>query len=122
MLIKFDGIKLIYNDGKTINDRISVKISNKTALIFVDGNIYFVFEDNKLFYKGEAQNIGDKIEELRGELEYIAFSDMQERIYNPKAIDFEGHYKITNTPEINGVYYRTDLFVDGDKRVWTKCK
>ena len=38
MLIKFDGIKLIYNDGKTFNDRISVKISNKTALIFADGN------------------------------------------------------------------------------------
>ena len=38
MLINFDGIKLIYNDGKKINDKISVKISNKTALIFVDGN------------------------------------------------------------------------------------
>ena len=38
MLIKFDGIKLIYNDGQKINDRISVKISNKTALIFADGN------------------------------------------------------------------------------------
>ena len=37
MLIKFDGIKLIYNDGKKINDRISVKISNQTALIFADG-------------------------------------------------------------------------------------
>lgn len=38
MLIKFDGIRLIYNDGKKVNDGISVKISNKTALIFVDGN------------------------------------------------------------------------------------
>ena len=44
MLIKFDGIKLIYNDGKKINDRISVKISNQTALIFVDGNnIYSIY-------------------------------------------------------------------------------
>ena len=96
--------------------------TGRNFLYFKDGNIYFVFEDNKLFYKGEAENIRNKIEELRGELEYIAFSDMQERIYNPEAIDFKGHYKITNTPEINGVYYRTDLFVDGDKRVWTKCK
>ena len=38
MLIKFDGIRLIYNGEKKINDRISVKISNKTALIFTDGN------------------------------------------------------------------------------------
>lgn len=38
MIIKFDGIKLIYNDGKKINDKMSVKISNKTALIFADGN------------------------------------------------------------------------------------
>lgn len=37
MLIKFDGI-IIYNDGKKINDRISVKISNQTVLIFADGN------------------------------------------------------------------------------------
>ena len=94
--------------------------TGRKFLYFKDGNIYFVFEDNKLFYKGEAENIGNKIEELRGELEYIAFSDNQEKIYNPEAIDFKGHYKITNTPEINGVYYRTDLFIDGDKRVWTK--
>lgn len=96
--------------------------TGRKFLYFKDENIYFVFEDNKLFYRGEAENIGDKIEELRGELEYIAFSDKQEIIYNPEAIDFKGHYKITNTPEINGVYYRTDLFVDGDKRVWTKCQ
>ena len=45
--------------------------TGRKFLYFKDGNIYFVFEDNKLFYKGEAENIGNKIEELRGELEYI---------------------------------------------------
>lgn len=38
MVIKFDGIRLIYNDSNKINDRISVKISNETVLIFADGN------------------------------------------------------------------------------------
>ena len=49
------------------------------------------------------------------------YQEMKDKV-RKEAIDFKGHYKITNTPEINGIYYRTDLFVDGDKRVWTKCQ
>jgi hypothetical protein len=77
MLIKFDGIKLIYNDGKKINDRISVKISNKTALIFVDGkNICSLYPQDL-----DVETTADIIEEYfidydveinRAEIEVIA--------------------------------------------------
>jgi len=38
MEIRFDGIKLFYNDGTIINERVQVKISYLTALLFIDGN------------------------------------------------------------------------------------
>lgn len=93
--------------------------TGREFVYFKDENTYFVFENNKLFYKGIADNIENKIEELRGELEYIAFPDSQENLYHIIAVDFKGHYEITGTDKINGFYYRTDLFIDG-ARVWTK--
>lgn len=35
--MRFDGIKIYYNDGIIINDRVQVKISYLTALLFIDG-------------------------------------------------------------------------------------
>lgn len=59
MLIKFDGIKLIYNDGKKINDKISIKLSNKTALVFVDGkNICSIYPQNL-----DVETVTDILEE-----------------------------------------------------------
>jgi len=86
-----------------------------------DTNIYYVFENNNLFFKGETENIFNKIEELRGPLEYIAFPDTQANLYNPCPVDMNGHYRISNSSQINGIYYRTDLFID-NSRVWTRKK
>lgn len=77
MLIKFDGIKLIYNDGKKMNDKISVKISNQTALIFADGNNICSIYPQSL----DAETVTDILEEYfidydveidREEIEVIA--------------------------------------------------
>lgn len=38
MEFRFDGIELFYNDGTKVNDRVQVKISYLTALLFIDGN------------------------------------------------------------------------------------
>lgn len=35
--MNFDGIKIYYNDGTIINDRVQVKISYLTALLYIDG-------------------------------------------------------------------------------------
>ena len=95
--------------------------TGRDFVYFKDEDTYFVFENNKLFYKGQATNIETKIEELRGELSYIAFPDSQERMYAPRSIEYSGFYEISNTDKINGIYYKTDLFID-DARVWTKAQ
>ena len=35
--MRFDGIKIYYNDGIMVNDRMQVRISYLTALLFIDG-------------------------------------------------------------------------------------
>ena len=77
MEIRFNGIEIIYNDGKVINDRISVKISYLTALLFIDGNhimSYYARECTEehlaRFIKEDCQDYG--IELSNEECEAIA--------------------------------------------------
>lgn len=35
--MRFDGIKIYYNGGIIVNDRVQVRISYLTALLFIDG-------------------------------------------------------------------------------------
>lgn len=52
----FDGIKLYYNE-EIVNDRIQIKISYKTALLFIDGINICSFYPTKSNAKWVAEDI-----------------------------------------------------------------
>lgn len=68
MEMRFDGIKLFCNDGKVINERVSVKISFLTALLFVDGNNVSSYYPQYLFCDELAEMIQDECKEHGAEL------------------------------------------------------
>lgn len=50
MLFSFQNIPIIFNKEILVNDNISVRISNQTVLVFVDGNNLFSFYPKELSY------------------------------------------------------------------------
>lgn len=87
---------------------------------FGDKGIFYVFENNQLFYKGLSDNIQQTIEEKRGEVEFIALTKEQEYLFSPKATDFNGHYVFPDMKGLEGVWYRTDIIRPDGTRIYTR--
>ena len=57
--VVYNGINILYNDGKIVNDRIEIKISYLTALIFINGKHEASYYPQHLNVKELAEIIAD---------------------------------------------------------------
>lgn len=112
-------------DIKQEADNVELKLfkdraTGRTFTYFSDKGVFYVFENDCLFYKGASDNIQQTIEEKRGEVEFIALTKEQECSFSPKATDFHGHYVFSDVKGLEGVWYRTDIVRPDGTRVYTK--
>lgn len=112
-------------DIKQEADKVELKLFKDRATgreftYFSDNGVFYVFENDRLFYKGTSDNIQQTIEEKRGEVEFIALTKEQEYTFSPKATDFHGHYVFSDVKGLEGIWYRTDIVRSDGTRVYTK--
>lgn len=116
-------VRNAFNNTTSYNAELKLfkdRATGRTFTYFSDRGVFYVFENDRLFYKGASDNIQQTIEEKRGEVEFIALTKEQEYLFSPKATDFHGHYVFSDMKGLEGVWYRTDIVRPDGTRVYTK--